>query len=248
MICKSLVGFAVLFSIQLAFAQDFKKSYELTSGGQIFVDNFNGDITVSGYGGKSVDVKAIRRGAGADSIQISDVALANRLDIMVRYPRVPGLKAAIDLEIRVPAALPLNYGRLHSVTGNVTVTNTVGRLRAESVRGSVAVKNVRGLISAFSVSGNVTVEIDRGQGPSNMRFGSISGDVLVSAPANLDAFIEMSSASGLLRSDFPIDIQERRYGPGREARGKLGSGRQVLWINSNSGRVSLIQRPERQAS
>ncbi len=75
-----------------------------------------------------------------------------------------------------------------------------------------------------------------------MTFRSISGNVEVSAPSNLDALVDMSTASGMLKTDFPIDVQERRYGPGREARGRLGSGKQILWINSQSGRVSLIQK------
>ncbi len=248
MIRKSAVGVALLFTIQLAFAQSFQKSYDLPASGQIFIDNFLGDIRVSGSAGKSIEVKAIRKGPETDSVQINDMSYGSRIQIMVRYPKEPGGTTIVDLEIKVPNTVPFNFDRLTSFAGNVSVANIVGRLRAESVRGSVEIKDVRGLVSAFSVSGCVTADINKVQDPSNMRFRSISGDVAVSAPANLDALIFMSSDSGMLRSDFPIDIQERRYGPGREARGKIGSGKQVLWINSNSGRVSLIQKPEKQAS
>jgi hypothetical protein len=247
MMRKSVVGFTVLFTIQLAFAQGFQKSYDLPPDGQIFIDNFMGDVKVSGYKGKLIEVKAVKKGPESDSIRVNDMSYGSRIEIVVRYPREPGGTSSVDLEVKVPSEIPFNFDRLGSFGGNISVSNVVGRLRAESVRGSVEVRDVRGLVSAWSVSGNVTVEIKRVQDPSNMRFGSISGDVVVSAPSNLDALIAMSSDSGLLRSDFPIDIQERRYGPGREARGRLGSGKQILWINSNSGRVSLIQKPERQA-
>ena len=247
MIRKSVLGFAVLFTIRLASAQSLQKTYDLPPGGQIFIDNFAGDVKITGYGGKTIEVKAIRKGPESDSVQIADTSYGNRIEIMVRYPRVPGGTTILDLEVKIPSAVSYNFDRIASFIGNVSVTNVLGRLRAESVRGVVDVKDVRGLVSASSVSGNVTVEINRVLGPSNMQFRSISGDVVVTAPANLDALVAMSSDSGMLRSDFPIDIQERRYGPGREARGKLGTGKQILWIKSNSGRVSLIQRPERQA-
>jgi|WetSurMetagenome_2_1015567.scaffolds.fasta_scaffold73961_2 hypothetical protein len=247
MIRKSVLGFAVLFTIQLAFAQSLQKSYDLPPGGRIFIDNFAGDVKITGYSGKTIEVKSIRKGPESDAIRIDDMSYGSRLEIMVRYPRVPGGTTIVDLEVKVPSAVSFNFDRIASFVGNVSVTNVMGRLMASSVRGIVDVRDVRGLVSAQSISGNVTVEIGRVQEPGNMRFRSISGDVLVSAPANLDALIAMSSDSGMLRSDFPIDIQERRYGPGREAKGKLGSGKQSLWINSNSGRVSLIQRPERQA-
>jgi len=250
MMRTSVVGFAVLFTLQLAFAQDFNKSYDLPPGGQIHIDSFMGDVKVTGYGGKSIEVKAYKKGPESDTIQIGDLSFGNRIELVARPPRVPGGTSAVDFEVRVPSAIPFNFNRLASFGGNISVTNVAGRLRAESVRGSVEIKDVRGLVSASSVSGNVTVEINGVQDSDKniMRFRSISGDVIVSAPANLDALIAMSSDSGMLRSDFPIDIQERRYGPGREARGKLRSGKQMLWINSNSGRVSLIQRPEKQPS
>ena len=239
---------AILFTLQWSFAQDFQKSYDLQEGGQILITNFLGDVKVTGYAGTSVEVKAFKKGPEKDEIEITDLSFGNRVELSPRFPRLHSGKSTVDFEVRVPGNVRYNFSRLSSFSGNISVSNVMGMLRAESVRGNVEVKDVIGLVSASSVSGNVDVEIGQVQEPSNMKFRSISGNVTVSAPANLDALIAMSSDSGMLRTDFPIDVQERRYGPGREARGKLGSGKQILWISSNSGRVSLIQRPERQAS
>jgi DUF4097 and DUF4098 domain-containing protein YvlB len=74
-----------------------------------------------------------------------------------------------------------------------------------------------------------------------MRFTSISGNVSVKAPDNLDALIEMSTLSGTLSTDFPLEVQERRYGPGRSARGRLGTGAISIRITTVSGRVSLMK-------
>ncbi len=248
MMRTSGVGFAVLFTLQLAVAQDFQKKYDLPAGGQILIGNFMGDVKVEGYAGTGIEVKAYKKGPDRDSIEIVDLSLGNRIDISARFPRFYSGTSTVDFEVRVPNSVEYNFTRLASFGGNVEVAHVMGRLRAESVRGNVEVKDVRGLVSASSISGDVRAEISRVQDPSNMRFRSISGNVDVSAPSNLDALIEMSSASGLLRTDFPIDVQERRYGPGRQARGRLGSGKQMLWINSQSGRVSLTQVREKQPS
>ena len=242
MMRTSMIGLALFFTLQWAFAQDFQKTYDLSAGGQIVIGNFLGNVKVTGYSGTSVEIKAYKKGADRDLIQITDLSFGNRVELMTRYPQFYSGTSTVDFEVRVPTSVEFNFNRLSSFGGNVEVNNVFGRLRAESVRGNVEVKDVRGLVSASSVSGNVSAEIDRTQGPSNMRFTSISGNIDVSAPSNLDALIDMSSASGLLRTDFPIDIQERRYGPGRWARGKLGSGKQIIHISSVSGRVSLIQR------
>jgi hypothetical protein len=245
MMRTSAVGLALLFTLRLATAQDFHKSYELSAGGQILIGNLLGNITVTGYSGTSVEVKAHKRGPERDAIQIKDLSFGNRIDLSPLYPRFHSGTSTVDFEVRVPDSVGYSFDRLSSFNGNVVISNVIGRMRADSRRGNVEVRDVRGWVSATSVSGDVIVDISRVKDPSNMRFRSISGNVVVSAPANLDALIEMSSDSGMLRTDFPIDVQERRYGPGREARGKLGSGKQILWINSNSGRVSLIQKPEK---
>jgi DUF4097 and DUF4098 domain-containing protein YvlB len=124
----------------------------------------------------------------------------------------------------------------------VYIEGVAGRLRAESVRGSVALKDVKGLVSAMSFSGNINVDIGKTQDRGNMMFSSISGSIDVSASADLNALVDISCSSGLLRTDFPLEIQELRYGPGRSARGRLGTGMQILHIRSVTGRVSLIKK------
>jgi len=239
---KSVIGLAIAFSLQLAVAQDFRKSYAIPAGGHIVIWNYQGDLKVTGYKGDSVEIVAYKKGPDRDLVEISDNSFGNRIDVYPRYQRFGYGNASVDFEVRVPESVEYNFGRLSSFSGNVEVSNIIGRLRAESVRGNVDVKDVRGLVSASSVSGNVDVDIDQVSGLGNMRFSSISGNIRVRAPSNLDALIDMSSASGLLRTDFPIEVQELRYGPGRSARGRLGSGRQILRISSVSGQVSLIQK------
>ncbi len=74
-----------------------------------------------------------------------------------------------------------------------------------------------------------------------MRFSSVSGNVNVIAPANLDAPVDMQSISGSLKTNFNnVEVQEQRYGPGRKAFGRTGpAGKYSLRIDSVSGRVSL---------
>ena len=72
-----------------------------------------------------------------------------------------------------------------------------------------------------------------------MKFSSVSGNVNVTLPGNLDAEVQMSSLSGSLKTDFPIEVKERRYGPGRSAQGRVGNGSRTLNVSAVSGSVSL---------
>jgi DUF4097 and DUF4098 domain-containing protein YvlB len=72
-----------------------------------------------------------------------------------------------------------------------------------------------------------------------MKFSSASGDVRVRVPSSVDADVYMSTASGSIRTNFPIEIREDRHGSGSRAEGRLGSGARSLRISTASGNVSL---------
>jgi hypothetical protein len=232
----------IVFSLQSGVAQDFRRTYEIGAGGQISIFNNLGDIHVKGFKGTTIEIVAIRKGPNREAIEIVDRSFGNRIELFPRYPQFPTGDTTVDFEVQVPAATGFNFGRLRSFNGNVEVSDVRGRVVAESVRGRVEIKNVSGLVSASSMSGNVSAEIDQIQGNCNMNFTSISGNIRVVASPDLSALVDMSSASGMLKTDFPIEIQERRYGPGRSARGRVGSGKQILRMASVSGSVDLVQK------
>jgi DUF4097 and DUF4098 domain-containing protein YvlB len=114
-------------------------------------------------------------------------------------------------------------------------------MRLSTASGDVEVKDVAGEVSARSASGDVDVEIGSLEGTGDMKFASASGDVHVRLPASLDADVRMSTISGTVKTDFPIEVKQPRYGPGSNARGRLGGGTRSLQITSASGDVSLMK-------
>ncbi len=147
---------------------------------------------------------------------------------------------SVDFEIRVPRSKKYETS-LHTIRGNIEISSVSGKIWAVSDRGNVDVKNVNGSILARS-NGSVRGDVGFVKEDSFMTFMSTGGDVVVNAPGNLDATVYMASGSGRLNTDFAIEIRDKRYGPGREAQGTLGSGRQKLNINSTWGSVSLMKK------
>jgi hypothetical protein len=237
-----MIGLTVVFGFQLSIAKDFRRNYTLVPGGQIFIENVLGDIRIKGFKGDSIEIVGNNKGDGSDLIEVLDNSIGNRIDIRIRPTPFPGSPARVDFEVLVPNSVEYNFTRIFSFSGNVFIEGVVGRLRAESVRGSVALKDIKGLVSASSFSGNVSVDLGKTQDRGNMMFSSISGNIDVSASSDLDALVDISCSSGLLRTDFPLEIQELRYGPGRSARGRLGTGMQILHIRSVTGRVNFIKK------
>ncbi len=237
---SALLLFGLILLVTTTSAQDFQKTYAISAGGHIKVRNISGDVTVTGYDGNSIVVTAVKEGRDRDLVNIEDRSTGDMIDLAVRYPQKGNANASVDFDIRVPRSAEYNFDRISSVSGNVQVAGVMGRLKVESVSGNVDVRGVSGVVSASAVSGDVNVDLAKA-GSGNMKFSSVSGNVLVRAPGNLDADIDMSTISGGLKTEFPMEINEPRYGPGRSARGRLGTGTFSLRITTVSGRVSLLR-------
>lgn len=227
----------------LASAQDFQKAYPIPAGGKITVKNVSGDVKVTGYtGGNSILVDATKVGKDRDQVQIEDTSTGDQVNLHVKYPPSCNCDASVNFEVRVPMNVDYTFDSIGSVSGNVELTGVQGTIRAESVSGDVVLTDVGGTIKASSVSGSVNAQVTRIDRPGEMRFSSVSGSVAVKAPANLNVDIDMSSVSGSVQTDFPIEVQKEQYGPGQHARGRLGSGTTTLRISTVSGKVSLTSK------
>lgn len=241
-----------------ASAQDFRKSYEVGQGGSINVRNVSGDVVVIGYEGETVLVLGFKEGHDRDQVWVEDNSAGNNVDVRVRYPENCRCNASIRFEVKVPRG-SYKFDAISSVSGDVEVTGVSGELRAKSVSGNVTVRGVTGSVNASSVSGNVhvgenngtvsgkstsgNVEVEIAQliGAGDMEFASVSGNVRVKLPANLDADVRISTLSGGLKTDFPLNIEEPEHGPGRKANGRVGGGSRNLKLSSTSGNVSLLR-------
>ncbi len=229
-----------LLAAGVAKAQDFQKSYALRAGGSISVGTISGDVQVTGYNGSAVVVTAFKEGRDSELVEIEDHSTGTSVEVKVRYPKnCRNCEASVRFEVQVPRSTDYYFEGIASVSGDVSVKDVTGKLHASSVSGNVKIGDVTGTVNASSVSGDVNVEITRLDGDDDMKFSSVSGDVNVRMPSNLAATIEMSTLSGSLETDFPIQVREKKYGPGVSARGQVGEGRRRLNMSSVSGNVHL---------
>jgi hypothetical protein len=241
-----------------AAAQDFQKTYELGGGGSVEIANVSGDVNLVGYEGSAVVVSAYKEGRDRDQVEVEDESTQGRVVLRAKYPdNCRNCNASLRFEVRVPRSGGISFdkistasgnvkaegfsGKLHLTTasGDVTVRAVGGEIKASSASGTVRVADATGTVNASTASGDVEVELTRVDGAGNLRFSSASGDVRVRIPSNIDARVSLSTASGDIETNFPLEVKRDQYGSGSRAEGQLGSGARSLKISSASGNVSL---------
>jgi DUF4097 and DUF4098 domain-containing protein YvlB len=226
--------------IPAATAQDLHKTYNVGSGGSIRIQNISGDIKIKGYAGNTITVDAVAVGRDRQLLTIEDLSTPDGVELRAKYPEHSNTSASVNFEVRVPSLIDYNFERITSVSGHIEIADVRGRLHLNSVSGGITATNINGTVSAKSVSGSVEVDILSVEGTGDMQFNSVSGNVIVAVPGNLGASLDMSTLSGSLETNFPIQIQEKGFGPGRSARGTVGARADYnLRLNTISGKVSL---------
>ena len=222
-----------------ASAQDFQRSYNLGDGGAVQIANVSGDIELKGYEGGAVVVSAYKTGRDREMVEVEDDSTQGRVVLRAKYPNNCNCDASVRFEVRVPRSSGLSFEKISTASGDVSVRQVGGDIKASSASGTVRVADATGTVNANSASGDVEVELTRLEGGGDMRFSSASGDVHVRLPSNIDAQVSMSTVSGSIETNFPIEVKTSRYGPGSRAQGQLGNGSRTLKLSSASGNISL---------
>ena len=151
---------------------------------------------------------------------------------------------------------------VRGVSGDTTLVGIRGPVHAETVSGAVETQRLTGPLRFNSVSGDLTF-IDGGShvhadtvsgsvvldvGPeaareADIKLTTVSGEIAVRLPDDVDAAVDMRTTSGGLSSAFPELHTDGMWGV-RQARGTLGGGRGSLRAETVSGALALLRHPK----
>jgi hypothetical protein len=138
---------------------------------------------------------------------------------------------------------------LDGVTGRITADTVSGNVEAQGLAGRVGFKSVSGDLTlangsldhldAKTVSGRITADLASARGA--FQIATVSGPVTIRLPADANARVQVRSAVGRVRSEFPgLDHPDR---PGATTlTGTLGAGSGRLAVTTMSGQVTLLER------
>jgi len=155
--------------------------------------------------------------------------------------------------------------QVKGVSGEIALDGVAGDVEADTISGSLEARDTDGTIRFTSVSGGLTLadgmvsrlEADTVNGQiaadvtlaaaGGIRVGTIAGDVTLRLPCDSDARVRLHSTSGRVRSEFD-SLRAVMSPASHTVGGNVGAGSGNVSVNSVSGAVTLLRRPERRTS
>jgi hypothetical protein len=144
---------------------------------------------------------------------------------------------------------------LDGVTGTIDANTATGAIEAQGVGGSVSFNSVSGdlalahgavdRLNAHSVSGQITTDVDL-RAAARVQIRTVSGEVTMRLPKSTSAKVTLSSMAGRIDAAFDGLGREEGAVP-KSVTGTLGDGAASMNVNSVSGAITLLSRPDPEA-
>lgn len=144
---------------------------------------------------------------------------------------------------------------LDGVTGSVNANTATGAIEAQGLSGSMTFNSVSGdlalargtveRLSAHSVTGRITTDVDL-RDSAGVQIRTVSGGITMRLPESTSAKVSLVSVRGRIDAGFDgLGLSERSVG--KSVTGTLGGGAGSLTVNSVSGPITLLSRPDPEA-
>lgn len=217
------------------------------SSRHLVVENINGEIRVTGYDGKTVELVAYqtiraesegRLERARENVNLDIREDAERIVVYVDGPwrgengrsrhrgwEHEGYEVIFDFELRVPSRSDFTLKTING--GNITVRNMRGSFSVRNVNGNIDMRDIDGSGSATTVNGDVEVAFARNPG-SATEFRTVNGEIEASFPSTPSADMRFKTLNGEVYSDFdvkslPVKITAKEKRGGKKVYGSGGS-------------------------
>jgi hypothetical protein len=252
-----VVGFAWLIAAPALAQTDFNWNGQLAPGQSIEIIGVNGSIHASAARDGNIAVSAVKTAGNRSNpseVRFETVPHSGGVTICVIYPSPAGAPAnecrnggrgrnnskdndtRVDFTVQVPPGIGF-VGQ--TVNGSIDAEGLQGDATGTTVNGSVNMSTT-GSARATTVNGSINASMGRAAWPNGGKFTTVNGEVTLRLPAAVNAEVRVSTVSGSIQSDFPLQMGSDP-GP-KHAEGVLGAGGQRLDVTTVNGGVTLLRR------
>lgn len=225
-------------------------SYPLDDGGRVSLDNVNGDITITGGSGDTVEITAVKR-AGTqeylDDIEVIITALDDHVRIETKQPDSQGgwmswgkdTSGSVTYTLSVPAAV--NLDSIESVNGGIDISGVTGLVRAETVNGKVKASGLVSNARFDTVNGGITAEFDTLGSGQTVSCETVNGRITLELPADAAATVKAETVNGGIDGK-EFGLSTNKGFVGRDLEGTIGDGGARVSLDTVNGAIRLRKR------
>lgn len=200
------------------------RTIALGAGGRLKLENFSGDVRITGTSGQNVVVHAVRK------------ATRERLDHIKLSIELDGTTLRIEANKRDDNWEEKNNNVVETEFDIQVPANTALDLNAFSSK--IDVRGVTGEIDAHTFSGDIDLDVSSARETPQINAETFSGNIKTRLPASGNGRIDFNTFSGDLRSDLPMMLRE---GSKRHMRAEIGSGGPQLDYKTFSGDCTIVK-------
>lgn len=222
------------------------------SGGTLKLNNFSGEVRITGGSGRNFVMKAVRRGypdrlkeiqltveTSGSTITVDANKRDRELERRRNWDRDSERNDNVietSFEIQVPAGANLD---INAFSSDVTISGVQGRQQLKTFSGDITATGSRATMSAESFSGNIEVDVTGHGSSPDVEAETFSGTMRVRLADNARGDVDFNSFSGSFDSAYPVTL---RSSSRRNVRAELpgGSGRS-LRFKSFSGTLRIVK-------
>jgi DUF4097 and DUF4098 domain-containing protein YvlB len=245
---KALVFLIALLASGSVFASVTEEetfSFKLNEGGRFSISNVNGSTVVTGGGGDSVEIVAIKKADSQKDLDKIEIVISHSADEIVvetelgesnHWYSLGSNSGSVKYEVIVPVGTRLNS--VETVNGNISITGISGEVVAESVNGDLDVRDLSNDVSLSTVNGRIDAEFARLEGQQRVKVETVNGRVIINLPEDADVEISADTLNGGIDgSDFGLETDKGFVGS--DLKGKIGSGAARINIDTVNGAIKI---------
>lgn len=232
-------------------SEKFEKSYAITTGGAVSLENVNGNVKVTTWDKNEVRIEAFKSAdsrEALDRLKIEVDASGKRVEIHTRYPRHEdggnGHDMSVNYVLTVPKGVSLD--RIRTVNGQVDIAGVQGDVTVSTVNGPIETDGLKGSCELKTVNGRINAEFSALPSGQEVNLKSVNGVLTLGLPDNANANIKASTTVGRISSDFGLEKSGRSASNsfvrvGESLRGKLGNGGTRVTLETVNGSIDIVK-------
>lgn len=241
-------------------SKEFSAEFDAGSRSHLSVETLNGSITVEGYKGEKVSIKAEIEVTGRkektcekilEDVEINITEKADKIDIDVDSPSKFGYSTNVTFDIKVPDRMKIDGETangsisvsnitsgvdLETVNGAIRCKDVTGGIDAETVNGKIKLTDVAGKIDAATVNGAISCYFNADP-PTIIDFETVNGGIDATFKSLPNATIYASTYNGNISVSGASASINKRFR--REFKGVLGQGEGRYDMETINGSIDI---------